>query len=92
MRECGTGVCELARLVTCNPGHISNLRSGKARPSAGLAQILDGILAGAITGITETLDVAGLPDWGSPGFRAALDQAKAGAADDILVWCPCALT
>jgi transcriptional regulator with XRE-family HTH domain len=29
----GLGVRELARMVPCHPGHISNLRSGKARPS-----------------------------------------------------------
>ena len=29
----GLGVRELARKVPCNPGHISNLRNGKARPS-----------------------------------------------------------
>ena len=44
MQERGTGVRELARLVPCNPGHVSNLRSGKARPSRELAQILDNIL------------------------------------------------
>jgi transcriptional regulator with XRE-family HTH domain len=37
----GLGVRELARLVPCNPGHISNLRSGKARPSPELARMLD---------------------------------------------------
>jgi transcriptional regulator with XRE-family HTH domain len=37
----GLGVRELARMVPCNPGHISNLRSGKARPSPELARILD---------------------------------------------------
>jgi transcriptional regulator with XRE-family HTH domain len=37
----GVGVRELARMVPCNPGHISNLRSGKARPSAELAEVLD---------------------------------------------------
>jgi transcriptional regulator with XRE-family HTH domain len=35
------GVRELARMVPCNPGHISNLRSGKARPSPELARTLD---------------------------------------------------
>jgi hypothetical protein len=35
------GVRELARAVYCNPGHISNLRSGKARPSPQLAETLD---------------------------------------------------
>jgi transcriptional regulator with XRE-family HTH domain len=37
----GLGVRELARMVPCNPGHISNLRSGKAQPSPELAQALD---------------------------------------------------
>ncbi len=37
----GVGVRELARMVPCNPGHISNLRSGKVRPSAELAEALD---------------------------------------------------
>ena len=41
MAACGLGVRELARLVPCNPGHISNLRSGKARPSPELARMLD---------------------------------------------------
>ncbi|HEV2257755.1 MAG TPA: tetratricopeptide repeat protein [Streptosporangiaceae bacterium] len=38
------GVRELARTVPCNPGHISNLRSGSARPSLELADQLDAIL------------------------------------------------
>ena len=33
---------QLARAVYVNPGHISNLRNGKARPSPGLAAELDG--------------------------------------------------
>jgi transcriptional regulator with XRE-family HTH domain len=41
----GLGVRELARMVPCNPGHISNLRNGKARPSPELAGILDDKLA-----------------------------------------------
>jgi transcriptional regulator with XRE-family HTH domain len=40
----GIGVRELARMVPCNPGHISNLRNGKANPSPDLAQILDNLL------------------------------------------------
>ena len=32
-------------MVPCNPGHISNLRSGKARPSPALAEMLDDRLA-----------------------------------------------
>jgi len=41
----GIGVRELARMMPCNPGHISNLRSGKARPSPELAETLDERLA-----------------------------------------------
>jgi transcriptional regulator with XRE-family HTH domain len=41
----GLGVRELARMVPCNPGHISNLRRGKARPSPELAETLDERLA-----------------------------------------------
>ena len=37
----GVGVRELARIVPCNAGHISNLRSGKARPSPELVEVLD---------------------------------------------------
>jgi len=37
----GLGVRELARQLPCNPGHISNLRSGKSRPSLELAKALD---------------------------------------------------
>ena len=49
----GVGVRQLARVVYCNPGHISNLRNGKARPSPELAAELDrhlgagGVLADA---------------------------------------------
>ncbi len=38
------GVRELARKVPCNPGHVSNLRQGRARPSAQLAAQLDDVL------------------------------------------------
>ena len=41
MQARGVGVRELARAAYCNPGHISNLRSGKARPSPQLAETLD---------------------------------------------------
>jgi transcriptional regulator with XRE-family HTH domain len=40
----GLGVRELARIVPCNPGHISNLRSGKASASPELAERLDDVL------------------------------------------------
>lgn len=41
----GVGVRELARQVPCNPGHISNLKNGRARPSPELALALDRALA-----------------------------------------------
>ncbi len=41
MKVRGVGVRELARAAYCNPGHVSNLRSGTARPSPQLAETLD---------------------------------------------------
>lgn len=37
----GTGVRELARMIPCDPGHVSNLKNGKARPSPELAAAVD---------------------------------------------------
>lgn len=37
MEARGLGVRELARQVPCNPGHISNLRSGRAQGPPGRA-------------------------------------------------------
>jgi hypothetical protein len=49
MAERGAGVREVARQVPCNPGHLSNLRSGKKRPSPQIAARLDDVLgAGGI--------------------------------------------
>jgi len=45
MEARGTGVRGLARAVPCNPGHVSNLRSGRGRPSPEMAARLDEILA-----------------------------------------------
>lgn len=49
----GIGVRELARRVPCNPGHVSNLRNGKARPSPELAGRLDDLLeaGGSLAGL-----------------------------------------
>lgn len=44
MAERGIGVRELARQVPCNPGYLSNLRSGRKRPSRSLAVRLDELL------------------------------------------------
>ena len=40
----GLGVRELARIVPCNPGHISNLRTGRDRASPELAARLEEVL------------------------------------------------
>jgi hypothetical protein len=40
----GLGVRELAREVPCNPGFLSNLRSGRRRPSEGTARRVDDLL------------------------------------------------
>ncbi len=49
------GVRELARQLPCNPGHISNLRSGKARPSPKLAADIDRALqaGGRLAGLAS---------------------------------------
>ncbi len=72
----GLGVRELARTVPCNPGHISNLRSGKARPSPALAEILDDRLAadGAL---------AALASQPAPRRPLATVPADEGVADEI---------
>ena len=67
----GLGVRELARLVPCNPGHISNLRSGKANASPELAAHLDGVL-GAEGGLAGS----------RPGRPRGRLQGVAVAADD----------
>lgn len=40
----GVGVRELARRVPCNPGYVSQLRNGRKRPSAQIAERLDAVL------------------------------------------------
>jgi transcriptional regulator with XRE-family HTH domain len=66
----GLGVRELARMVPCNPGHISNLRSGKARPSPELAGTLD-----------ERLDAGGALAALAPGPALLRPQPAATSRD-----------
>jgi transcriptional regulator with XRE-family HTH domain len=73
MEARGTGVRELARLVPCNPGHISNLRSGRDRPSPELATRLDDIL-----GASGTLQAAVAALSNRPG---QLSREPAGQPD-----------
>lgn len=44
MTERGVGVRQLAKACYVNPGHISNIRNGKGRPSLRLAQVIDDYL------------------------------------------------
>lgn len=50
----GIGVRELARQVPCNPGHISNLRNGRDRPSPQLAARIEEILEAVPAGAART--------------------------------------
>jgi hypothetical protein len=72
----GLGVRELARMVPCNPGHISNLRAGKARPSPELAGTLDARLNAA-----GTLRALAAPT--APRRKQPAPAWDDGAADEI---------
>jgi len=88
MEARGLGVREVARRVPCNPGHISNLRSGKARPSPELAADLDKVLDadGTLAALAPAQrrhrvpapDLAGTDD-----EIAALEFARRAEASDI---------
>lgn len=71
MQARGIGVRALARAVHYNPGHISNLRNGKARPSRELAGELDDYLAasGALAALAPTA--------ARPSARALSDELAA---------------
>ena len=72
----GVGMRELAGIVPCNPGHISNLRAGKARPSPELAAALDERLQADGT-------LAALAPAPAPRRHAAVGRDDTGAADEI---------
>ncbi len=85
------GVRELARMMPCNPGHISNLRNGKARPSPDLAENLDewleagGTLAAlAPPPAARPSQPAAIWDDSAAGDEiAALDLARRAGASDV---------
>lgn len=88
MEAHGLGVREVARRVPCNPGHISNLRSGKAQPSPELAADLDKVLGA--DGTLATLAPAQrrhrvpVPDLaGAADEIAALEFARRAEASDV---------
>lgn len=88
MEARGLGVRELARQVPCNPGHISNLRSGRAQPSAGLAADLDKALGAGGT-LAALAPVPGRGRPAGPDFLAdgdeiaALELARRAGASDV---------
>jgi transcriptional regulator with XRE-family HTH domain len=84
MTERGIGVRQLARAVYCNPGHVSNLRSGKARPSPELAADLDGHLnaGGSLIALAPAATAAaGIPADGDE--IAAIELARRAEASDV---------
>ena len=86
----GTGVRELARMVPCNPGHISNLRNGKAQPSPALAEILDDRLGadGTLAALApdpapHRPQPAAAWDGGAADEIAALDLGRLAEASEV---------
>jgi transcriptional regulator with XRE-family HTH domain len=75
----GIGVRELARAVPCNPGHISNLRSGRNRPSHEMAARLDEVLAagGALLALAQPSEAP------ADDEIAALELSRRAGASDI---------
>ena len=91
MQARGLGVRELAGMVPCNPGHISNLRSGKAQPSLELAESLDDRLGaeGTLRALAPALHTLGKrqptahgPD-SSDDEIAALDLGRLAEASHV---------
>jgi transcriptional regulator with XRE-family HTH domain len=88
MEARGLGVREVARRVPCNPGHISNLRSGKARPSPELAADLDKVLGAdgmlAALAPAQRRHRVTVPDLAAADDEiAALEFARRAEASDV---------
>jgi transcriptional regulator with XRE-family HTH domain len=94
MEARGLGVRELGRRVPCNPGHISNLRRGKAQPSPELAADLDRALGadGKLAALALALALAPaqrrhrtlVPDGAAADDEiAALEFARRAEASDV---------
>ena len=81
----GVGVRELARAVHYNPGHISNLRSGKARPSPELARELDDYFAagGTLAALAPIVGRVVPPQAPLTDELAAVELARRAEASDV---------
>ncbi len=77
----GVGVRQLARAVYCNPGHVSNLRSGRARPSPEMAAALDEYLGAG--GSLATLAPVALTAAADSDEIAAIELARRAEVSDV---------
>lgn len=82
MTERGVGVRQLARACYVNPGHISNIRNGKDRPSPELAEAIDKFLG--VGGELAALASHRKARVVLPGDEiAAIELARRAAASDV---------
>lgn len=81
----GVGVRELARQIHYNAGHISNLRSGKARPSPELARELDDYFAagGTLAALAPTVGRGAPTQAPLTDELAAVELARRAEASDV---------
>lgn len=93
MAERGLGVRELSRRVPCNPGHVSQLRSGQKRPSSQTARRLDEVLdaggmlaALAPSAVSRRADGSLTAGWGftDTPVRVRLTAFTAGQFDELI--------
>lgn len=82
MSERGAGVRQLARACYVNPSHISNIRSGKSRPSPELAEQIDRHLGagGALAALAPAAGRITLP---ADDEIAAIELARRAQVSDV---------
>lgn len=82
MTERGVGVRQLARACYVNPGHISNIRNGKDRPSPELAKTIDMFFGagGELAALALLRQAAAVPPCDE---TAAIELARRAAASDV---------
>lgn len=82
MAERGVGVRQLARALYVTPGHVSNLRNGKARPSPELARALDDYLGGGGR-LTADATPSASPILPGSDETAAIELGRRAQASDV---------